>query len=126
MYIFLIIVHITVCLILIVTILLQAGRGAGLTDMFGGGESAQSVLGTQAPAILKKVTEISAVAFLVTSLALGMVTARRGRSIFDRAKLPALPTMPQKQVPAAAAGQEASVSAEVAEAAQASDQAVGE
>jgi len=94
--------------------------------MFGGGESAQSVLGTQAPAILKKVTEISAVAFLVTSLALGMVTARRGRSIFDRAKLPALPTMPQKQVPAAAAGQEASVSAEVAEAAQASDQAVGE
>lgn len=85
MYIFLIIIHIIACLILIAVILLQAGRGGGLTEMFGG-ETAQSVLGTQAPALLKKLTTGSAIAFLLTSLLLGIVTARRGRSLFEGAK----------------------------------------
>lgn len=88
MYIFLIIIHVIVCLILIATILLQAGRGGGLTEAFGGSEGAQSMLGTQAPALLKKATEVSAIAFLVTSLVLGMVTARRGRSLFEGATIP--------------------------------------
>lgn len=91
MYIFLIIVHVIICLILIATILLQAGKGGGLTEMFGG-DTAQSVLGTQAPSILKKATEIAAVGFLVTSLVLGMVTARRGRSLFEGAKFADVPT----------------------------------
>jgi len=88
MYIFLIVIHIIVCSVLIVTILLQAGKGAGLNEMFGG-DASQSVLGTQAPVLIKKATTISAVAFLVTSLVLGMVTARRGRSLFDRSNIPA-------------------------------------
>ena len=54
MYIALITLHIILCVVLIVTILLQAGKGGGLTEMFGG-ETAQSVLGTQAPALLKKI-----------------------------------------------------------------------
>ncbi|MDP8258615.1 MAG: preprotein translocase subunit SecG [Candidatus Aadella gelida] len=90
MYIFLIVVHITVCLVLIATILLQAGKGGGLTEAFGG-ESNQSVFGTQTPHLLKKATTISAIAFLLTSLFLGMITARRGKSLFDRVKLPAVP-----------------------------------
>lgn len=94
MYITLIAIHVTVCLILIATILLQAGKGGGLTDMFGGGDAAQSVLGTQAPALLKKLTEGSAIAFLITSLVLGMVTARRGRSLFESTQMPAMPAMP--------------------------------
>lgn len=96
MYILLIIVHVIFCIILIATILLQAGRGGGLTEAFGGGETAQSILGTQAPVILKKITEASAIAFLVTSLLLGMVTARRGKSLFDRAKLPGMPVASQE------------------------------
>jgi len=88
MYIFLIVIHIIVCSVLIVTILLQAGKGAGLNEMFGG-DASQSVLGTQAPVLIKKATTVSAVAFLVTSLVLGMVTARRGRSLFDRSNIPA-------------------------------------
>ena len=90
MYIALIVLHIVLCIVLIVTILLQAGKGGGLTEMFGG-DTAQSVLGTQAPALLKKLTEISAVGFIVTSLALGMVTSRRGQSLFDGSTRPYMP-----------------------------------
>ncbi|MBU0683636.1 MAG: preprotein translocase subunit SecG [Candidatus Omnitrophica bacterium] len=87
MYILLIIFHIMVCLVLIAVILLQAGKGGGLTEAFGG-EASQSVLGTQAPVILKKATTVAAVLFLITSLVLGIVTARRGRSLFDNISLP--------------------------------------
>lgn len=90
MYIALITFHIIICLLLIVTILLQAGKGGGLTEMFGG-ESAQSMLGTQAPILLKRATEISAIAFIITSLVLGMITARRGRSLFEGAEMPGFP-----------------------------------
>ena len=91
MYTALIVIHVIICIILIATILLQAGRGGGLTEAFGGSDAAQSMLGTQAPAILKKATEVSAIAFLVTSLALGVVTARRGRSLFEGATVPVIP-----------------------------------
>ncbi len=92
MYIALLVIHVVVCLVLIAVILLQAGRGGGLTEAFSG--DAQSVLGTQAPVVLKKATTISAIAFLVTSLLLGAITARRGRSLFTQGRIPVLPTAP--------------------------------
>ena len=49
-YILLIILHVIACLVLICVILLQAGRGGGFGAVFGT-ESAQSLLGTQAPAL---------------------------------------------------------------------------
>jgi len=85
-----------VCLILISVILLQAGKGGGLTETFGS-DGAQSILGTQAPAILKKATTVSAIAFLVTSLVLGMVTARRGRSLLNGMRMPAVATAAKKE-----------------------------
>lgn len=86
MYYFLIFVHVIVRIFLMVTILLQAGRGGGLTESMG--DSAQSVLGTQAPTVLKRATEVGAVLFLVLSLVLGMMTTRRGRSLFENVKVP--------------------------------------
>ncbi len=80
MYILLVIVHVIVCLVLIAVILLQAGRGAGLTEAFGG-EAAQNILGTSAPVILKRATEVCAIMFLITSLLLAMATSRRGQSL---------------------------------------------
>ncbi len=91
----LIALHIAVCIVLIATILLQAGRGGGLTEAAGGG-SVQSVLGTQAPTVLKKATEVSAIIFLITCLLLGMITSRKGRSLFERGQFPVVPVMPQQ------------------------------
>ncbi|MFH1799064.1 MAG: preprotein translocase subunit SecG [Candidatus Omnitrophota bacterium] len=98
MYILLMIVHIIACLVLIAVILLQAGKGGGLTEMLGG-DSAQSLLGTGAPILLKKATTVCAVVFLVTSLLLGMVTARRGRSLFDKMNFPVKVSAPLSAAP---------------------------
>ena len=91
MYIVLIVIHIIVCLILILTILLQAGRGGGLTDL-GGGDAAQSVLGTQAPVMLKRATEASAIVFLITSLLLAVLSSGKNRSLLNKMRMPELPS----------------------------------
>ncbi|MFH1877418.1 MAG: preprotein translocase subunit SecG [Candidatus Omnitrophota bacterium] len=119
MYILIILVHVLACVVLIAVILLQAGRGGGLTEVFSGGETAQSLLGTQAPVLLKKATTVSAVVFLCTSLLLGVLSAKMGRSLFDQSQLPLLPrqldtaagtpldaeaVMPQGPAPAEAPG----------------------
>ncbi|MBI4314173.1 MAG: preprotein translocase subunit SecG [Candidatus Omnitrophica bacterium] len=83
MYILVLIVHLFVSLVLIAVILLQAGRGGGLADMFGGG-SAQSALGTRASAYLTKATTVCAVVFLFSSLTLAVLSSRQGRSIMER------------------------------------------
>jgi len=104
MYHILLAIHIITCIFLISTILLQAGRGGGLTDSFGGG--AQSLLGSQAPAVLKKATEISAIVFLVVSLLLAMFTARRGKSLFQQMNVPmARPAASTTQAAPVSAGQ---------------------
>lgn len=104
MYILLVTVHVIVCLVLIAVILLQAGRGAGLTETFGG-EAAQNILGTSAPVILKRATEVCAIAFLITSLILAMATSRRGQSLVmnSGSRLPRMPISAQGTMPSEAA-----------------------
>jgi len=101
MYIVLITIHIIVCFILILTILLQAGRGGGLTEAFGG-DAAQSILGTQAPVLLKKITEVSAIVFLVTSLLLGVFASRGSRSMIPKMSMPNVPVTGSYTAPIAA------------------------
>lgn len=116
MYLVLIIIHVLICIGLITSILLQAGRGGGLTEAIGGG-TVQSVLGTQAPEVLKKATEIAAILFLITSLGLGMITARRGRSLMrnmQNMQVPAGQASPDKAMPMPVAPQ-APVAPEVPE-----------
>lgn len=81
MHTLILIVHIVVSLILIAVILLQAGRGGGLADMFGGGSS--SILGTRASTFLTKATTVCAVVFLLTSLTLALMSAKQGRSLME-------------------------------------------
>ncbi len=81
MHTLILIVHIVVSLILIAVILLQAGRGGGLADMFGGGS--QSILGTRASTFLTKATTVCAVVFLLTSLTLALMSAKQGRSLME-------------------------------------------
>jgi len=78
-------VHVFVCLALIAVILLQAGRGGGLSETFGG-DSSQTIFGTKMSVFLTKATVVVAALFLITCLALGIMTSRRGRSLIDMQK----------------------------------------
>jgi preprotein translocase subunit SecG len=65
--------HILVSLILIVLILLHAGRGGGLSDMFGGGSLGGSMAGsTVVERNLDRITVIVAVVFTFTTVLLGL------------------------------------------------------
>lgn len=92
-------VHIIACLILIGVILLQAGRGGGLSETFGG-ESTQTIFGTKASVFLARATVVAACLYLITCLLLGIMTSRRGRSLIElegsktRAPL-TIPQLPQ-------------------------------
>ncbi len=75
-------IHITACIVLIAVILLQAGRGGGLSETFGG-ESSQTIFGTKISVFLTRATVVAACMYLVTCLVLGIMTSRRGRSLID-------------------------------------------
>jgi preprotein translocase subunit SecG len=65
--------HVIVSLILIVLILLHAGRGGGLSDMFGGGSLGGSMAGsTVVERNLDRITVITAVIFTFTTILLGL------------------------------------------------------
>ncbi len=91
------IVHIIVCLVLILVVLLQTGKRADLAGAFGGGGS-QTAFGTRGAAtFLSKATTIAAVVFMVTSLALAILSSRHegaSGSVLDTvpASSPATPT----------------------------------
>ena len=65
--------HITVSLLLIFLVLLHAGRGGGLSDMFGGGSLGGSMAGaTTVEKNLDRITVIVAIIFGFTTVLLGL------------------------------------------------------
>jgi preprotein translocase subunit SecG len=67
------IIHVGVSLTLIVLILLHAGRGGGLSDMFGGGSLGGSMAGsTVVERNLDRITVITALVFTFTTILLGL------------------------------------------------------
>ena len=74
--------HVIACFALILFILLQAGRGGGLSDMFGAGvQQQQKLFGTESNTILTKATTFCAVVFVITSMILGLMTTQKSRSL---------------------------------------------
>ena len=73
MTILLTIIHVLIAVLLILAVLLQAGKGGGLAASLGGGMSSSSVLGGRAAStFLSKGTTILASAFLVSCLVLSV------------------------------------------------------
>ena len=65
------IVHVMVCIFLMLTVLLQAGKGGGMGAAFGGGTSMGTVFGgSGAGNFLKKLTVAAAMIFMITSMTL--------------------------------------------------------
>ena len=72
MYGFVISLHVLTCLLLVVVVLLQSGKGGGLAGAFGGG--GQSVFGGRgASNLLTRATMILGGLFFVTSLTLALM-----------------------------------------------------
>lgn len=71
--------HYLICAFLIIVILLQAGKGADIGAVFGGGS--QTVFGSRGPAtFLSKMTAGVAIAFIVTSIWLAQISKTRSVS----------------------------------------------
>lgn len=78
----LVIIHVFVCLFLIIVILLQAGRGQGLSwGTFGG--TPQSILGTKTASFFTKLTTVCAFIFLFTCIGLNVVETQKSRSLLS-------------------------------------------
>lgn len=77
--------HVIVCIVLIVLVLLQAGR-EGMGVIFGGGGNSSVFGSTGAGGVLVKLTTFLAVLFIATSLGYNLMTrtsADQGSSIVD-------------------------------------------
>ncbi len=92
-------IHVVASLMLIAVILLQAGRGGGLSETFGS-SSTQTILGTKTSVFLKRATAVSAVVYIITCLSLAVMTGHRGRSLVTRGG--AMPIATHSQAPAGA------------------------
>jgi preprotein translocase subunit SecG len=87
MYTLIVILHVLACLILIMVVLLQAGKGANMGAAFGG--SSQTVFGSSgAGTFLGKMTAAVAIIFMLTSLTLTYTASHRGSTLFDKSRTP--------------------------------------
>lgn len=68
--------HIVSCVALVVSILLQSGKGGGLAGAFGAGSSQTLFGGRGAATFLTRASTVLAVVFFITSLTLGLTASR--------------------------------------------------
>jgi preprotein translocase subunit SecG len=75
-----VVLHIIACVLLILIVLLQTGKGADMGAAFGGGSS-QTLFGSAGPAtLLGKITTGVAIVFMLTSLTLAYTSSHKSQS----------------------------------------------
>jgi preprotein translocase subunit SecG len=88
-------VYVVICLVLLMVVLLQQGRGGDIASAFGGSGS-QTAFGARAGAtLLTRITTVTAVLFMVGAIALGIFWQRGGSSSVISGK-----SVPASSVPA--------------------------
>lgn len=83
MMIFVIIIHVIVCIGLIGLVLIQRGRGGGLVESFAGVES---MFGTKTDKLLTRLTTILSILFFLTCLLLAVLSIRQSKSLIKLKK----------------------------------------
>ena len=79
MYYLVLSLHVLVCLLVILVVLIQSGKGAGLSNVFGGGGGGDALFSAPSgSSFIRKLTTGFAVAFFITSLTMTYLAARRG------------------------------------------------
>jgi preprotein translocase subunit SecG len=71
-------IHVVTCVLVILVVLLQSGKGAGFSGIFGGGGSDAVFSAPSGSNFIRKVTSGFAIAFFVSSLLLTYLGSRRG------------------------------------------------
>lgn len=98
-----IVAHIIFAIAMIAVVLLQTGKGAGLSGVFGAaGAASDSFFGGRGPGtFLAKLTTVAAIMFMVTSLALAKLSSmpRGGRSVMEDKKTKTEEKVPAKPKP---------------------------
>jgi len=103
--IFLLILHVVVCMFLICIVLLQSGKGAEMGAAFGG--SSQTLFGSRGAAtFLNKLTTAAAILFMLTSLLLALAQTK-GSSVMQNVPAEQKQAAPQ-QLPSQPLSQPAS------------------
>lgn len=82
---FITVIHVLACVVLIVLVLIQRGRGAGLVESFAGVES---MFGTKTSAFLTRTTTIMSVVFFVTCLSLAVLSVKQSKSLMRSVRMP--------------------------------------
>ena len=93
-------IHIAVCIVLILVVLLQKGKGQDFASTFGGGGT-QTAFGARSGAtILHRATTAAAVVFMLTSLTLTILMSRGGQdSVLGGVTTPVqIPEQPEIQL----------------------------
>lgn len=98
-------IHIAAAVILVLTVLLQAGKGSGMGAAFGG--SSGTVFGARGPAtLISKITCGAAVIFMITSLNLALSqggVSKKGSVMDDWSSAPAATSSPSAPMASPAA-----------------------
>lgn len=81
---FLIVLHVIICVLLVVTVLLQFGKGAEMGAVMGGGAS-QAVFSSSAKGnFMTRLTSVLAIGFMLNSIVLTTMKSREAKkSLFD-------------------------------------------
>jgi len=80
----LIVLHVIVCVLLVVTVLLQFGKGAELGAVMGGGASQAVFSSSSKGNFFTKLTSALAIGFMLNSIALTTLKSREAKkSLFD-------------------------------------------
>ncbi len=81
LYTVLIALYMIICVSLIVVILLQSGKGSGLSGILGSGGGGQTIFGARAGDVMTKTTTILAICFMGFSLVLALLSANQSSSL---------------------------------------------
>jgi preprotein translocase subunit SecG len=90
------VIHVFTCVLLVLVVLIQSGKGAEISTSFGG--SSQTVFGSSGGAnFFTRFTQGAAAVFMVTSLVLTLMSGESRKSLFERGS--GLPAATRKAAP---------------------------
>jgi preprotein translocase subunit SecG len=93
--------HVLICIMLIIVVLLQQTRGAGMSSVFGGGGGSDSLFGGKgATPFFIKLTSGLAIGFFLTSLFLVLLSRRPApRTAVEKGLETEVPVAPSSPIP---------------------------